>query len=158
MEWDKLWAFNKKVIDPIAPRYTALEGNLVTVNVNGAKSEMNKINLHPKDAAIGSKDVHFGPKVFLEQVDADLMNEGDIVTFVNWGNLKLTKVEKKDGHVVSINADLDLDNKDFKKTLKVTWLVEPCVEIQAVRYDPVINKAIIGKEEEWKTFVNKDSK
>uniref|UniRef100_A0A914ZAU4 glutamate--tRNA ligase n=1 Tax=Panagrolaimus superbus TaxID=310955 RepID=A0A914ZAU4_9BILA len=158
MEWDKLWAFNKKVIDPIAPRYTALEGNLVTVNVNGAKPQTNKINLHPKDATIGSKDVNFGQKVLLERIDADLMNEGDTVTFVNWGNLKLTKVEKKDGHVVSINADLDLDNKDFKKTLKVTWLVEPCIEIQAVRYDPVISKAIIGKEEEWKTFVNKDSK
>lgn len=48
MEWDKLWAFNKKVIDPVAPRYTALEGNLVTVSVNGAKSEISKINLHPK--------------------------------------------------------------------------------------------------------------
>uniref|UniRef100_A0AC34GIB5 Glutamyl/glutaminyl-tRNA synthetase class Ib anti-codon binding domain-containing protein n=1 Tax=Panagrolaimus sp. ES5 TaxID=591445 RepID=A0AC34GIB5_9BILA len=141
MEWDKLWAFNKKVIDLIAPRYTALEENLVTVNVNGAKPEMNKINLHPKDAAIGSRDVHFGPKVLLEQVDADLMNEDDCATFVNWGNLKLTKVGMKDGHVVSINANLDLDNKYFKKTLKITWLVEPCVEIQAVRYDPVISKA-----------------
>jgi glutamyl-tRNA synthetase len=158
MEWDKLWAFNKKVIDPIAPRYTALEGKLVTVNLNGAKSETGKVNLHPKDASIGAKDVHYGPKVLLEQVDADLMNEGDIVTFVNWGNVKLTKVEKKDGHTISINAELDLENKDFKKTMKVTWLVEPSVEIQAVRYDPVISKAIIGKEEEWKNYVNKDSK
>ena len=48
MEWDKLWAFNRKVIDPIAPRYTALEGAIVPVHVNGAKSEMQKANLHPK--------------------------------------------------------------------------------------------------------------
>lgn len=24
MEWDKIWAFNKKVIDPVAPRFTGL--------------------------------------------------------------------------------------------------------------------------------------
>jgi hypothetical protein len=33
-EWDKIWAFNKKVIDPIALRYTALEKeNLVVINM-----------------------------------------------------------------------------------------------------------------------------
>ena len=24
MEWDKLWSFNKKIIDPQAPRYRAI--------------------------------------------------------------------------------------------------------------------------------------
>jgi len=24
MEWDKLWAINKQLIDPICPRYTAI--------------------------------------------------------------------------------------------------------------------------------------
>ena len=24
MEWDKIWALNKQVIDPVAPRYTAI--------------------------------------------------------------------------------------------------------------------------------------
>lgn len=24
MEWDKLWAINKDIIDPVAPRYTAI--------------------------------------------------------------------------------------------------------------------------------------
>lgn len=37
MEWDKIWAFNKKVLDPIAPRYTALDTSkpLVRVHVEG---------------------------------------------------------------------------------------------------------------------------
>lgn len=37
MEWDKIWAFNKRVIDPIAPRYTALDTSrpLVKVFVEG---------------------------------------------------------------------------------------------------------------------------
>jgi hypothetical protein len=24
MEWDKLWAMNKQIIDPVAPRYNAI--------------------------------------------------------------------------------------------------------------------------------------
>jgi glutamyl/glutaminyl-tRNA synthetase len=37
MEWDKIWAFNKKVLDPIASRYTALDTSkpLVRVHVEG---------------------------------------------------------------------------------------------------------------------------
>ena len=34
MEWDKIWSFNKKVIDPIAPRHFGLsKDNLTLVNV-----------------------------------------------------------------------------------------------------------------------------
>ena len=34
MEWDKIWSFNKKVIDPIAPRHFGLsKDNLTPVNV-----------------------------------------------------------------------------------------------------------------------------
>lgn len=49
MEWDKIWAFNKKVIDPVAPRYTALfmsgpaaESGLVPVHVEGQTSIVEK--------------------------------------------------------------------------------------------------------------------
>lgn len=45
MEWDKIWAFNKKVIDPVAPRYTALSlsrGGVVPVHVKGQKTDVTK--------------------------------------------------------------------------------------------------------------------
>lgn len=51
MEWDKIWAFNKKVIDPIAPRYTVLdeENGLVPVNiVEPVESKLQSLALHPK--------------------------------------------------------------------------------------------------------------
>jgi glutamyl/glutaminyl-tRNA synthetase len=49
MEWDKIWAFNKKVIDPVAPRFTALDKrDLVTVTVKGQSSESKGVPLHPK--------------------------------------------------------------------------------------------------------------
>jgi len=41
MEWDKIWAFNKAVIDPVAPRLTALlaEG-LVPFTLSNAPKEV----------------------------------------------------------------------------------------------------------------------
>lgn len=50
MEWDKIWAFNKKVIDPVAPRYTALANTaLVPVKVRQPVEEQCRpVPLHPK--------------------------------------------------------------------------------------------------------------
>ena len=50
MDWDKIWAINKKVIDEIAPRHTALLRNkTVPVNLKGAGvAEMKMQAKHPK--------------------------------------------------------------------------------------------------------------
>ncbi|GMT26999.1 hypothetical protein PFISCL1PPCAC_18296, partial [Pristionchus fissidentatus] len=166
MEWDKIWAFNKKVVDPIAPRYTALDSSsapLVPVLIADLKAEENaKVNLHPKDAAIGEKTIFRGPKLMVEQVDAKEMKAGDVVTFVNWGNLKIAKVDtSKDGIVTAVHANLDLQNTDFKKTLKVTWLGDvsqpKTIPVTTVTYDHIISKAVIGKDEDWKQYINNDS-
>ena len=49
MEWDKIWAINRKVIDPIAPRYTALQKNeKVLVNIAGVSERCQEAVLNPK--------------------------------------------------------------------------------------------------------------
>lgn len=49
MEWDKIWAINRKVIDPIAPRYTALQKNeRVLVNIAGVSEKCQEALLNPK--------------------------------------------------------------------------------------------------------------
>ena len=49
MEWDKIWAVNKKVIDPVVPRFTALEKEkVVPVNVAGITEEVKEAQKHPK--------------------------------------------------------------------------------------------------------------
>ena len=61
MEWDKIWSFNKKVIDPIVPRYTALlEKDLVAVQVTGVQGEQAmECAAHPKNADVGMKKVMY---------------------------------------------------------------------------------------------------
>jgi len=48
MDWDKLWAFNRKVIDPIVPRYTALLKNeVVVLELDGAVEQTKLVDKHP---------------------------------------------------------------------------------------------------------------
>ncbi|MED6287234.1 Bifunctional glutamate/proline--tRNA ligase [Characodon lateralis] len=164
MEWDKIWAFNKKVIDPIAPRYTALSSSyVVPVSVPGATEEMKEVAKHPKNMEVGMKDVWYGPRVLVEGADAETFTEGETVTFINWGNLVITKINKgADGKVVSMEARLNLDNKDYKKTTKITWLAEtnsaPLLPTICINYQPLITKAVITKDDDFKEYINKNSK
>jgi len=114
----------------------------------------------------------------VEEADAANFKVGDAVTFINWGNMRVEEVKKDpNGGILSVTVDLDLDNKarllpqfyilklihhqDYKKTLKVTWLANLIPTnnfvLKTVHYGHLISKAIIGKEEDWKQFVNRDS-
>ncbi|CEF67244.1 Bifunctional glutamate/proline--tRNA ligase [Strongyloides ratti] len=163
MEWDKIWAFNKKVIDPIAPRYTGLvKENLVTVNVLNQTEEISKeIDLHPKNPSVGKKKVNYCQKVYLEQEDAKALKEGDVVTFVNWGNMNVKKIVKNGDVITEMSVEYDPNNTDFKKTLKFTWLSESknekLVNLICNEYDYLISKPIVGKDEDWKDFINRNS-
>ncbi|EDW14211.1 bifunctional glutamate/proline--tRNA ligase [Drosophila mojavensis] len=160
MNWDKIWAFNKKVIDPIAPRYTALDyEKRIIVNVAGAKLEKVQVPVHPKDEKLGTKTVTLGPRIYIDYVDAEALKEGENATFINWGNLLIKKVHRDaSGAITSVDAALNLDNKDFKKTLKLTWLA---VEDDATAYPPtfcvyfdnIISKAVLGKDEDFKQYI-----
>jgi len=48
MEWDKLWATNKAIIDPICPRYTAVrKDNLSTLTlINGPEFKSVTVENH----------------------------------------------------------------------------------------------------------------
>ncbi|KAJ6638073.1 Bifunctional glutamate/proline--tRNA ligase [Pseudolycoriella hygida] len=156
MEWDKIWAFNKKVIDPIVPRYTAVDKNNVVVNVAGATKESSEVAAHPKNADVGTKTVWFGPRILIDYVDAETLKEGEMATFINWGNLLIDKINKKDGKIVSIDASLRLDNKDFKKTVKLTWLCETVEEFTptcCVYFEHIISKPVLGKDEDFKNYI-----
>lgn len=61
-----------------------------------------------------------------------------------------------------MEARLNLDNKDYKKTTKITWLADtssaPLLPTICVLYQPLINKAVITKDDNFKDYINKNSK
>ena len=49
MEWDKIWAFNKKVLDPVVARHTTVDKTYnVPVVVKGAVASSHMAAKHPK--------------------------------------------------------------------------------------------------------------
>ncbi|GFU46023.1 hypothetical protein NPIL_628681 [Nephila pilipes] len=164
MEWDKIWAFNKKVIDPISPRYNAVErDNAVPVIVEGAVHQVLEVAKHPKNPELGTKKIFVGPRLLVDDFDAKAMKMGENVTFINWGNLLITEISKKvNGDIECVKAKLNLDNKDFKKTLKVTWVVDssdsPLTPCMCVYYDHLVSKPVLGRDDDFKKFLNKNTK
>jgi len=163
MEWDKIWAFNKKVIDPIAPRYNALsKKDVVPVHVVDAKPSSAIYPKHPKNAEVGQKEVYYSSRAFVEGEDAQTMKEGDLVTFINWGNIRISKVNRTGDKVSSLVAVPELDNKDFKNTLKITWLAQhnnaPFIPTVCSFFDNIIDKADLSSEDDFKDHICKNTK
>ena len=167
MEWDKIWAFNKKIIDPIAPRYTALtEQNLVPLVLLGIDTDDIKLHpSHPKNADVGSKEVAYSKTILIEQQDAVLLKENESVTLINWGNCVIESVERsKNGESVeSMRGRLNLSDTNFKATkYKLTWLPQKHssarnIPVISRNYSHIISKPVLGKDEDFKQFVNRDS-
>ena len=40
------------------------------------------------------KKIWYGPKVYIEGADAACIEEGEVVTFINWGNIIIKKINK----------------------------------------------------------------
>ncbi|KAI5807117.1 tRNA synthetases class I, catalytic domain-containing protein [Geopyxis carbonaria] len=160
LDWTIIWAFNKKVIDPVSPRHTALtKQGLVEATLEGVSATTVEEKLkHKKNEAIGMKKVTFGPSVYLEQGDARAFKEGEEITLMDWGNAFVTKIVRPDpaGDVTSLELKLHLEG-DFKKTeKKVTWLAKDqnLVDVELVDFDYLITKDKLEENDDLKDFIN----
>ncbi len=152
LEWDKLWAINKRIIDPIAARYTALnrEG-LVAVSLTGGPEQEEKRELarHKKNPQLGSKEVVFSKALLMEQADCAGLAVGDEFTLMDWGNAIVREVSNDaSGLVTGMRCDLNLAG-DFKKTsLKATWLAASAAQPVILHdYDYLITKKKLEEED-----------
>ena len=133
MEWDKIYALNKQILDPSVPRYTAIgkDGAVKLTITNGPeKPEAVMTELHNKNAALGKKPVMRGKNLLIEKNDAkDIVKyieedkKGQKITLMKWGNVTINKIKKsKSGDVEEMEGTYDPNDTDFKGTLKLTWL------------------------------------
>lgn len=157
LEWDKLWSINKRIIDPLAPRYVALSGDhLCRVSIVGGEgapesAELREIPRHKKNPQLGNKQMAFSSNFFMEQADVATLKVGDEFTLMDWGNAVVESVEMADATTVAcISVKLNLQG-DFKKTtLKATWLSpdpSALVPLNLHDYDYLITKKKLEEED-----------
>lgn len=162
MEWDQIWTWNKKIIDPIAPRYWAItEESHVPVTVTGfdAASETRRMPRHKKNPEVGDKDVVFSNRLLLEQLDASALTENEEVTLMDWGNAFVRSITRQGDKVTAVEMELHLAG-DFKTTSKkIHWLAAPesglkLVPVSLIDYDYLITKKKIEDGDDFTAVLN----
>lgn len=162
MEWSAIWAMNKKIIDPVAPRHTAIDAeNAVPVTISKGPAEVvsEKKPKHKKNPEVGDKTVLYSSNALVEQADAASFAEGEEVTFMDWGNVIIKKIHKSGDVVTAIDAELHLEG-DFRKTeKKVTWLAntDDKVKVQLVDFDHLITKDKLEETDNFEDFLTPET-
>lgn len=143
---------------------------VVPVNVIDAKEGWLTVQNLPKDPSKGTKRVRVGPKILIEKEDAERLIEGQNATFINWGNLMIQKINKQGSNIVDVEARLNLEDTNYKNTLKLTWLALPSstadpnaeesnpIKCYTVYFDHVMSVPILGKDDDFKNFVAKNTR
>ncbi|GFH06937.1 putative glutamate--tRNA ligase, cytoplasmic, partial [Haematococcus lacustris] len=164
-EWDKIWTINKKLIDPVCPRHTAVElkGRVPVTLINGPSSEqVVTVPRHKKYPPAGKKAVLQSSSLWLDQVDAKELSEGEEVTLMDWGNAWVRSISKEPetGVVSALSLELHPGGDPKKTRMKLTWLAqsEELVELLLVDFDYLINKRKVEEDDDFMQLVNPTTK
>ena len=158
MEWDKFWAINKKFIDATAKRFFGIPtDSAATLTLSNGPSGHTgmEVSLHPKNPALGKKVLHLGAELLIEADDAKAIAEGDEVTLMRWGNIKITKKTAAADGSLALVGELT-GSKDYAKTKhKVTWLKQSSdlVECVIAEFDFLVTKAKMEEGDDFKDFL-----
>ncbi|KAK5166521.1 glutamate--tRNA ligase [Saxophila tyrrhenica] len=164
MDWTSFWATNKKFIDPVAARYTAVEtNNKVTCTVMGAPeaTRTEDKDVHAKNPELGKKKVVFSKNIILDQADAQSFADDEEITLMNWGNAIVRKksfsmnplnlIKSSDQKLIT-NIELELHLQGDVKTTakKVTWLStdQELVPITLYDFDFLITKDKLSEDDQ----------
>ena len=173
MDWANFWATNKKFIDPIAPRYTAVEtDHKVTCTVVGAPeaARTEEKDLHAKNPEIGKKKVIYSKNIILDQADAQSFGEDEEITLMNWGNAIVRKKSyslnpmnllKSSNQKLITELELELHLQgDVKATSKkITWLStdQELVPVTLFDFDFLITKDKLGEDDQLEDVLTSDT-
>lgn len=120
--FEALEAFNRKMIDPTSMRLFFVRDPVELV-VQGAKEEQVVLKNHPTDASLGSRKVRAGGDLYIAGDDASALKEGDEIRLIELYNVKIEKIERKDGRVRSVRAMLGGD--EIRQSIpKIQWIAK----------------------------------
>ncbi|KAG6408636.1 hypothetical protein SASPL_131654 [Salvia splendens] len=160
MEWDKLWAINKKIIDPVCPRHTAVieERRVLLILTDGPNDPFVRIlPKHKKYEGAGEKGVTYSNRLWIDYADAESISVNEEVTLKDWGNAIVKEIKKdENGVVTQLVGVLHLEGNVKKTKLKLTWLSDgnELVRLTLVDFDYLITKKKLEEDEDFTDVVN----
>ncbi|KAL8767941.1 MAG: hypothetical protein Q9209_005729 [Squamulea sp. 1 TL-2023] len=164
LDWTLFWATNKKYIDPIAPRHTAVaKENAVTATVRGARvaAYTEDKPKHGKNPELGTKKVAYSSEILIDQADAQAFTQDEEITLMNWGNAIVRKISHSlnplhRSLVTGLELELHLQG-DVKKTKqKITWLAtsgQELISVELVDFDYLITKDKLEEDDNVDDFL-----
>ncbi|MCJ1287625.1 hypothetical protein MMC26_006977 [Xylographa opegraphella] len=164
LDWTLFWATNKKYIDPVAPRHTAIaQAHAVTATVKGARTAAYTEDKpkHGKNPDLGTKKVAYAPNILIEQEDAQSFAQDEEITLMNWGNAIVRKISHSINPlalstVTGLELDLNLTGDVKTTSKKVTWLAtegQELIPVDMVDFDFLITKDKIEEDENYEDFL-----
>ena len=114
-------AFNRKVVDPLAKRYFFVE-NPVKLVVDNAPIKTKKINLHPKNEALGSRTIKTDKIFYIQKSDVDELKIGEIFRLKDLYNVK---VKQKNNQILGEYVGDDL----IADSAKIQWTNNKFIKI-----------------------------
>ncbi|KAL5828019.1 hypothetical protein ACOSQ3_019850 [Xanthoceras sorbifolium] len=164
MEWDKLWTINKKIIDPVCPRHTAVieERRVLLILTNGPDEPFVRIiPRHKKYEGAGEKATTFTKRIWLDHDDAKSISVDEEVTLMDWGNAIVKEISRdQDGNVTQLTGVLHLEGSVKTTKLKLTWLPETSelVNLTLVGFDYLITKKKLEEGEDFLDVLNPNTR
>jgi glutamyl-tRNA synthetase len=145
MEWDKLWTINKKIIDPVCARHTAVltDQRVIFTLTNGPEKPFVRIlPRHKKCEGAGKKATTFTNRIWLDYADASAISKGEEVTLMDWGNAIINEIKMEGGVITELVGELHLEGSVKTTRMKITWLadMEELVPLSLVEFDYLICK------------------
>ncbi|KAH9684840.1 glutamate--tRNA ligase cytoplasmic [Citrus sinensis] len=160
MEWDKLWTINKKIIDPVCPRHTAVIEDrrvLLTLTDGPDKPFVRIIPRHKKYEGAGEKATTYTKRIWIDHADAQLISANEEITLMDWGNAIVKEISRdQDGNVTQLSGFLHLEGSVKNTKLKLTWLPETneLVNLTLVGFDYLITKKKLEEGEDFLDVLN----
>ncbi len=136
ISWSTLYSINKKLVDPIAPRYFAVFDPIVLVIKNFVEEREIVLRKHPNIESMGYRIIRLTPeddivKVYISKSDIELVKNANVFRLMGFANL--TDLVLKDSIAEAKLHSFDMETAKKYNAPLIHWVpVNDCIKVLMV--------------------------
>ncbi len=140
LSMETLYAFNRKVIDPIANRYYYVEDPVELVIEKAPTPLVVRLRLHPQDPSRGYKEYRLSGsplRVFISKEDLPLFEEEKEIRLIELFNVRPIEISDQ-----LVRAEYTGDEVK-REVPKIHWVCEPYLHAEVLKPDGSVGRGLI---------------